>query len=129
MSTTAADIDLGTSLSTLISGKDPKDTRQQRKLSRKRISSRIPLNGVRIISDEELDRRNCKMKKNTRSGPSKEAQRDATSSNGSSAIPNKPIDVQTITLAAAGISLVAGLSFSAGYAIGRRSSGLLRVSG
>lgn len=38
------------------------------------------------------------------------------------------VDISTVSLAAAGISLVAGLSFSAGYALGRRSDVHLAVA-
>lgn len=121
---TVADIDLGTSLSTLISGEKPKDARPRR-YARRRISSRIPLNEVRIISDGELERRTGKLRAKSNDSISCRRPKSpgASSTDGKSSI-----DLQTVTLAAAGISLVAGISFSAGYAIGRRSASLLRVT-
>lgn len=48
--------------------------------------------------------------------------------NSSGSGPFGQVDLSTVSLAAAGISLVAGLSFSAGYALGRRSEVHLAVA-
>lgn len=55
----------------------------------------------------------------------KNADANSSSSGGG---PFSNVDISTVSLAAAGISLVAGLSFSAGYALGKRSSVHLTVS-
>lgn len=48
---------------------------------------------------------------------------------GDSGGPFKSMDFATVSIAAAGLSIVAGLSFSAGYALGKRSSIRLAISG
>lgn len=54
-------------------------------------------------------------------------ERIVSSSSGSG--PFSSVDLSTVSIAAAGLSIVAGLSFSAGYAIGKRSAAHLTVSG
>lgn len=62
------------------------------------------------------------------SSPHRRRRKSAKPEYSSGGRPFSQVDLSTVSLAAAGLSLVAGLSFSAGYALGRRSDMHLAVA-
>ncbi|CAN6674923.1 hypothetical protein TRVA0_072S00342 [Trichomonascus vanleenenianus] len=112
----STDFNLGASLTTLISAEKQDTPTPSLPHQRKRFKP----DSVRIVPESELELAPLSVpstpcsKSKKRSVPRRSKKPTPSSSSSS-------LDLSTISLAAAGISLVAGLSFSAGYAIGKRS--------
>lgn len=114
LSRSQSDNDLDRSLNTLLRNNDKKLSQQQYTPVRSQYhNSRISVDSLRLVSED-----------NEKAGHSKKREQSSSTRNKRKKIKsdNSNMDLTSITFAAAaGISLVAGLSFSAGYAFGRRS--------
>lgn len=115
--------DLDRSLNTLLNGgeKMPLGVGHHRQHHTPRYnSSKVTLESLRLVNDNELRNNTYASSDTTCSSASTTPRTKRKRKTGNAT--NNQMDLSTITLAAAaGISIVAGLSFSAGYAFGRRS--------
>lgn len=122
--------DLDRSLNTLLNGggdKVPLGVGHHRQHHTPRYnSSKVTLESLRLVHDDELRNNPATTyasSDTTCSSASSTSRANKRRRKTSNATTNSQMDLSTFTLAAAaGISIVAGLSFSAGYAFGRRSA-------